>query len=293
MKKLILLTLILILALVTFALDKYVLTLMFAMLFIFIIVLYELRAIREAIEANLPSEAKEDLPSMQEQLSSIQKQLSGKEGGLITAINYQLGREGDIYKQLTQKLAKKKAEELLVELDKYEACMETSKAGWVPIGILVRKSWSENKSFRSWCWGPDKAKSIDDWWEEVDELERNLENVKWDEASKKFKDDCLLRAEKVNGGKIKISYEIKTEFESDHIKEVRSWWGGPPLDGVYETIGETRIEADCWWRFLDLLKYMGCPEEKIHNIFGEDTALVGPKDDFMAENSGRILEIEW
>jgi hypothetical protein len=282
MKKLILLNLILILALVTFALDKYVLTLMFAMLFIFVIVFYELRAIREAIEASLPSETKEDLPSIREQLSSIQKQLSGEEGGLITAIHYKLGREGDIYKQLTQKLAKKKAEELLVKLDNHEACFETSKAGWVPIGILVRKSWSENKSFRSWVFlGPDKAKSIDDWWEEVNELERNLENVKWDEASKKFKDDCLLRAEKVNGGKIKISYEIITEFESDHIKEVRSWWGGPPLDGVYETIGVTRIEADCSWRFLDLLKYMGCPEEKI------------PKEDFMAENSGRILNIEW
>lgn len=175
------------------------------------------------------SEAKEDLPSIQEQLSSIQKQLSGKEGGLITAINYQLGRKGDIYKRLTQKLAKKKAEELLVELDNHEACIETSKAGWVPIGILVRKLWRENKSFRSWCWGLDKAKGIDDWWNEVDELESRLENIKWDEASKKFKDDCLLRAEKVNGGKIKISYETKIEIESDYIKEIDSWWGGPPL----------------------------------------------------------------
>jgi len=178
MKKLILLTLILILALVTFALDKYVLTLMFAMLFIFVIVLYELRAIREAIEANLPSKGKEDLPSIREQLSSIEKQLSGEKGGLITGIKYQLGRKGDIYKQLTQKLAKKKAKELLVELDNLEACIETSK-GWASIGILARKCWSENKSFRSWLFlGLDKAKSIDDWWQEVDELEFRLESVK-------------------------------------------------------------------------------------------------------------------
>jgi hypothetical protein len=239
------------------------------------------------------SEAKEDLPSIQEQLSSIEKQLSGEKGGLITGIKYLLGPKGAIYKQLTQKLAKKKAEELLVELDNHEACIKTSKAGWVPIGILARKLWSENKSFRSWCWGLDKVKSIDDWWDEVDELESRLESVKWDEASKKFKDDCLIRAEKVNGGKIKISYEIETEFESDYIKEVRSWWGGPSLDGVYETIGETRIEANSWWRFINLLKLMGCPEEKIHNIFGKDTAHVGPKEDFMAENRGRILNIEW
>lgn len=281
MKKLILLTLILILALVTFALDKYVLTLMFAMLFIFVIGLYELRAIREAIEANLPSETKEDLPSIREQLSSIEKQLSGEKGGIITAIEYQLGREGCIYKQLTQELAKKKAEELLVELDKHEACIETT-AGWISIGTLARKSWSENKSFRSCLFlGRDKAKSLDDWWEEVDELERNLENVKWDEASKKFKDDCLLRAEKVNGGKIKISYETKIEIESDYIKEIDSWWGGPPLDGIDEAKGKTMITANDWWEFRDLLKYIGCPEEKI------------PEEDFMAENSGRILNIEW
>ena len=226
------------------------------------------------------SEAKGDLPSIQEQLSSIQKQLSGKEGGLITAINYQLGRKGDIYKQLTQKLAKKKAEDLLVELDNHEACIESSK-GWVPIGILVRKLWSENKSFRSWCWGPDKAKSVDNWWEEVDQLELNFEKVKWDEASKKFKDDCLLRAEKVNGGKIKMFYETKLEIESDNIKEIDSWWGGPPLDGIDEAKGKTMITANDWWKFRDLLKYIGCPEEKI------------PKEDFMAENSGRILKIEW
>jgi hypothetical protein len=119
---------------------------------------------------------------------------------------------------------------------------------------LVRKLWSENKAFSSYEW----KGIIEDWWKEVDDLEWRLEEVKRQEAVDKFK----------KSGRTKISYEAKTFDDSDVIKEITIWLEGPLGVGTY-------------WDFQKTLQEIGCPEEKI------------PKEDFMAKNSGRTLNIEW
>ena len=143
---------------------------------------------------------KEDglISGIESNLSSIQKQLSGEEGGIITAIQYGLSKEGCIYKHLTQKRAKKKAEEILEELKKRDVWIQVKDGvgiqedgkSWFPIDTLVKKLWSKNKSFDNWCFGGDK--NVDDWWNEVRMLE--IES----EKAEKGEDDGSKNKEKID-----------------------------------------------------------------------------------------------